>query len=192
MCGRYYIDDEMVTEIEKIVRKVNEKFSYKGDIYPTNKVPIIHSDQDSVASSLMTWGFPNHMKKGVLINARSETVKEKKTFSSSVTDRRCIVPATGFYEWDAAKNKIQFKRSDNQLLFMAGIWKNFADGNRFVILTTGANASMEDIHDRMPLVLEKSELESWIFENDYVDFALHKVPVNLKKIREYEQGKLHF
>jgi putative SOS response-associated peptidase YedK len=191
MCGRYYVDDETVNEIERIVRQVSEKLSHKkGDIYPTNQVPIIHSIQDSLTSSLMVWGFPNYAKKGVIINARSETVKEKRTFSKPIMESRCIVPAAGFYEWDSAKNKIRFVRKDNNVLYMAGIWKRYEDEDRFVILTTRANESINNIHDRMPLILENSELENWVFDNQFTDFILHKTPTQLNQIRDYDQTKL--
>lgn len=191
MCGRYYVDDETVNEIEKIVRQVSEKMAYnKGEIYPTNQVPIIRGDQDSLALSTMVWGFPNYAKKGVIINARCETVKEKRTFSKPIAETRCIVPAAGFYEWDSAKNKIRFERSDNGILYMAGIWKRYEDEDRFVILTTGANESIISIHDRMPLIIEKNELDNWIFDNQFTDYVLHKTSAQLKQIRENEQAKL--
>ncbi|TCL59554.1 putative SOS response-associated peptidase YedK [Kineothrix alysoides] len=191
MCGRYYVDDETVHKIEKIVRQVSEKIVHKkGDIYPTNQVPIIHSNQDSLTSSVMTWGFPKHTDKGVIVNARSETVKTKRTFSKSIIERRCIVPAAGFYEWDKEKNKIRFERNDNNIIYMAGIWKSYDGENRFVILTTNANKSVENVHERMPLILEDSELESWVFDNQFTDFILHKTPTQLKQIRDYEQFKL--
>ncbi|WP_342759391.1 SOS response-associated peptidase [Kineothrix sedimenti] len=191
MCGRYYISDETVDEIEKIVRQVSEKLAHKkGDVYPTNQVPIIHNNLDSLALSTMMWGFPNYAKKGVIINARSETVKEKRTFSKPIMETRCIVPAAGFYEWDSSKNKIRFERRDNNILYMAGIWKSYDDENRFVILTTNANESVVNIHDRMPLILENNELENWIYDNGFTDFILHKTPVQLKQIREYEQTSL--
>lgn len=191
MCGRYYVDDETVNEIEKIVRQVNDKLAArKSDIYPTNQVPIIHNDQDSIALSTMVWGFPNYAKKGVIINARCETVKEKRTFSKPIMETRCIVPAAGFYEWDSNKNKIRFVRKDSNILYMAGIWKRYEDEDRFVILTTGANESMIGIHDRMPLIIEKNELDNWVFDNQFTDYVLHKTPAQLKQIRENEQVKL--
>lgn len=192
MCGRYYISDETVDEIEKIVRQVSEKLAHKkGDVYPTNQVPIIHSNQDALGLSTMVWGFPKFDTKGVIINARSETVKEKRTFSKPIMESRCIVPAAGFYEWDKEKNKIRFERKDSNILYMAGVWKQYEDEDRFVILTTGANESMKDVHDRMPLILENNELESWIYDNGFTDFILHKTPVQLKQICEYEQTSLN-
>ena len=190
MCGRYYIDDETVNEIEKIVRQVSDKLARKGEVFPTNTVPIIHNNENSLALSNMTWGFPKFDSKGVIINARCETIKEKRTFSKSIMERRCIVPATGFYEWDKEKNKIRFERMDNNILYMAGIWKLHSDEDRFVILTTNANDSMKDVHNRMPLILESNELESWVFDNGFTDFILHKTPAQLKHIREYEQAFL--
>lgn len=106
-------------------------------------------------------------------------------------ESRCIVPAAGFYEWDKEKNKIRFERKDSNILYMAGIWKQYEDEDRFVILTTGANESMKDVHDRMPLILENNELESWIYDNGFTDFILHKTPVQLKQICEYEQTSLN-
>jgi putative SOS response-associated peptidase YedK len=194
MCGRYYIDDEMVNEIEKIVRQVNDKLHQKGDVYPTNTIPVIHGSKESqsVELSNMTWGFPKFNEKGVIINARCETVKEKRTFSESARQRRCIIPASGFYEWDKAKNKVRFERSDNSILYMAGVWKSYEDAKRFVILTTQANESVREIHERMPLLLEKNELENWILESDFFDFILQKKLPQLKQNREYEQSKLSF
>ncbi len=187
MCGRYYIDDETAKEIEKIVRQVSEKYSHKGDVYPTNQVPVVYNKQESLSCENMIWGYPNFKNKGVIINARSETVKAKRTFSDSVLHRRCIIPAAGFYEWDKAKNKIAFQRKDNRILFMGGIWKAYEEEKRFVILTTGANASVSMVHERMPLILEPAELEDWIFDDTFTDFAIQKTPVLLDKIQDYEQ-----
>lgn len=190
MCGRYYIDDETAKEIEKIVKQVSEKYSHKGDVYPTNQVPVVYKKQEVLSCENMTWGFPNFKNKGVMINARSETVKEKRTFSDSILHRRCIIPATGFYEWDKSKNKVSFKRKDNQILFMGGIWRTYEDEKRFVILTTNANSSVSQIHERMPLILEQTELEDWIFDDTFTDFAIQKTPVLLDKSQDYEQLSL--
>lgn len=87
----------------------------------------------------MLWGFPQYQKKGLLINARAETVLEKKMFRESVLHRRCVIPARQFYEWDAEKNKAAFREKNESVMFMAGFYNRFSDGDRFIILTTGAN-----------------------------------------------------
>ena len=125
--------------------------------------------------------------KGLLINARAESARERITFRDSVRHRRCIILAAHFYEWNKAKEKAIFCREDPPVLYMAGIWKHFENGDRFVILTTQANASVMPVHDRMPLILEKYELENWVYENVDAEYVLGKTPAILKREQEYEQ-----
>ncbi len=84
--------------------------------------------------------------------------KVKKTFRDSVEHRRIVIPAAWFYEWNRKKEKNIFYRKEQPVLFMAGIYKRYQGEERFVILTTKANASMEPVHDRMPLILEENEI----------------------------------
>jgi len=97
--------------------------------------------------------------------------------------RRCVIPSTGFYEWaktDAkTKCKYQFNAPDSPMLYMAGIYtdnpsraKDEIIAERFVVLTRVANASVRDIHDRMPVILRKDELVRWLTDYDFADFAL--------------------
>ena len=120
-------------------------------------------------------------KKGVIINARAETVFEKKTFRDSVINRRCVIPSTGFYEWDSARRKYLFRLEGTNTLYMAGIYSYYQDEPRFVILTTQANDSMKDVHNRMPLVIYKSEIETWIMDDKATGDILHRVPPMLVK-----------
>lgn len=139
----------------------------------------------------MKWGFPGFTGKELLINARVESVLEKRTFQESVWHRRCVVPAKGFYEWNAKKEKYQFERLDQEpVLFMAGCFQRFQEEERFVIFTTQANVSVSPVHHRMPLVLEKKEIESWILDDQSVEFILHKTPPELMRKTEYEQLQL--
>lgn len=105
MCGRYYIDDDTAREIEKIVREVDAKLQKQrvGDIVPSQTATVITGKVPGFRSEEMNWGFPQYQKKGLLINARAETVLERKTFRDSVLHRRCIIPAKHFYEWNSSK-----------------------------------------------------------------------------------------
>ncbi len=184
MCGRYYVDDETSREIRKILEHLDNTDlsggTYKtGEIFPTERVPVLTKDDKSVKPAIYKWGFPGFQNKGVLINARSETATEKKTFRESVMHRRCIIPANGFYEWDKSKNKYYFHRDSSDMIYMAGFYQNFNHENRFMILTTAANDSMSAIHHRMPLILDNREAEDWIFDNQSVDFILNKISPNL-------------
>ena len=191
MCGQYYVDDETAREIEKIVRDLDRKLHVErtGDIRPSQRAAVIKGENKQLMADCMAWGFPRFDGKGLLINARAESAMERKTFRNSVQHRRCIIPAKGFYEWDKSKEKFSFERYDSPVLFMAGCYNQY-DQDRFVILTTDANTSVSPVHDRMPLILEPDELESWVLDDGATEFILHKIPVMLKSSTEYKQMSL--
>jgi putative SOS response-associated peptidase YedK len=176
MCGRYYIDDETAREIEKIVRQVNDRLLVANtrEIHPSERAPVIMAQGKQLAVEEYRWGFPHfdQKKKGVIFNARSETVMSKPMFRESVIKRRCVIPATGFYEWDSDKNQYSFRAGDGQQLLFAGLYNRYAGEERFVILTTSADDSMSAIHDRMPLILPKEAVERWVFEDEAVGSLL--------------------
>ncbi|MDU6264207.1 MAG: SOS response-associated peptidase [Anaerocolumna aminovalerica] len=196
MCGRYYIDDETSKEIEKILQNIDKKNSGKsyktGEIFPTETVPILVAQKDDMVPDLLTWGFPNSKSKGVIINARSETAFDKNMFQESLISRRCIIPANGFYEWNKNKEKIYFTQPDSDIIYMAGVYNVFNKESRFVILTTNANDSILDVHDRMPLILQREELHSWLFDNNRTQDFLKQVPTILERKSEYQQITLEF
>ena len=142
--------DELREIIEKLNAKTHGKVINSGEIFPTNQVPLLIGENDETSPVLSIWGFPKFSGKGVIINARSETVFEKRTFRDSVINRRCIIPSSGFYEWDNEKRKIMFRLEESDALYMAGLYNFYQDELRFVILTTAANESINDVHHRMP------------------------------------------
>ncbi|EOS38395.1 hypothetical protein C808_02596 [Lachnospiraceae bacterium M18-1] len=192
MCGRFYVSEETAKEIEKIIRNVDLRMQrmHFGDIYPSRRAGILSGESTELKLEDMQWGFPQYQRKGLLINARAETALEKKTFRDSVLHRRCVIPARHFYEWDTSKNKVSFFREDSPILYMAGFYNWFEEETRFIILTTQANASVSPVHNRMPLVLEENELETWVYDDTFTEFALHKTPPLLGREQEYEQKKL--
>jgi len=194
MCGRYYIDDETSKEIEKILQDLDKKNSEKnyktGEIFPTDRVPILVAQKDDIIPDLLAWGFPNLKSRGVIINARSETVFDRNMFQESLISRRCIIPANGFYEWNKNKEKIYFTQPNSDIIYMAGIYNVFNEENRFVILTTNANPSIVDVHDRMPLILQREQLHSWLFDNSQTQDFLKQVPTILERKAEFEQIQL--
>lgn len=159
---------------------------------PSQKAVVLTGRKQKLTAEEMQWGFPQYNKKGLLINARAETALDKVTFRDSLLSRRCIIPARWFYEWNQEKEKVTFFRSDAPILYMAGVYSSFADKNRFVILTTSANASVAPVHRRMPLILEEEELENWIFEEEYMRKVLQKIPVQLSRKQDYEQQTFSF
>jgi putative SOS response-associated peptidase YedK len=183
MCGRYNFTVEENDEIIEILEKLNAKFHNTavktGDIYPTNQAPILTLEQEEITPAISAWGFPKFDEKGVIINARSETAFEKKTFRDSLLNRRCIIPSTGFYEWDSMKRKFLFRMEGTKVLYMAGVYTYYREEMRFVILTTAANESMQEIHTRMPMVIPKQEVQAWIKDNGATGDFLKRVPPQL-------------
>ncbi len=194
MCGRYNFTVEQNDEIIEILEKLNAKFHNSavktGDIYPTNQAPILTLEDEEISPVVSTWGFPKFDQKGVIINARSESAFEKKTFRDSLINRRCIIPSTGFYEWDSSKRKFLFRMEGTKVLYMAGLYNLYREEMRFVILTTQANESMSEVHDRMPLVIPKQEIAVWMKDNQSTSDFIQRVPPLLvrEEIKEENFG----
>ena len=194
MCGRYYVDDETVREIERIIKNLDirlESAPKHGEIYPTHNVMVLQVENSNTILCNMIWGFLQHNQKGVIINARAETLLEKRTFADSAKHRRCMIPAKGFFEWDRNKNKISFERPDNKVMLIAGIWNVFDTDKRCTIITTTANESVSSVHGRMPLVLEQDEAEIWMKDDKGTEFLLHKPPKELSIVSGYVQQTLN-
>ena len=147
------------------------------NVCPTTQVATVHSDGDTRRLRAMRWGFLPHWYKTpsdgpLLINARAETIAEKPAFKAAARERRCIVPASGFYEWtkDPDGNRLPWyiTRADGAPMALAGIWQDWERGEErlrtFAIVTTAANETMARIHHRMPVILEPEDWALWLGE----------------------------
>lgn len=197
MCGRYYVDDNTAKEIEKLARQADDKMEGNissnevkigtKDICPTELAPILAASGSGLECRWQRWGFPGFRKNQVIFNARCESALEKPMFREAVLHRRAIIPAAGFYEWDRKKQKYTFCRESGDILFMAGCYRKYESGDKFVVFTTRANASMEPVHDRMPLILEQEEAVDWLLEDGVPEELLHKSSPLLERRTEFEQ-----
>ncbi len=195
MCGRYYINDNMKEELEKLVYELDKRIkniNFSGDVKPSMTAPVIcHQDRHRRLDAFQ-WGFKKYGEKGLVINARAESIFAKRMFSNSIASRRCVIPASGFYEWDASRNKFHFSDSKKQILYMAGIYRVEENTRKFVIITTAANSSMKAVHDRMPVILQEDMLDSWLSDDSATRDILDAVPPQLNKYAELEQMRLGF
>ena len=168
MCGRYYIEESESEEIAWIVNEVkkNNPEIKTGEIYPSNLVPIVSQREKKVTADACVWGFPGFGGKGLIINARAESVREKPMFRDAFFQNRCVVPSTGFYEWSASKQKYLFRFPDTNSLYMAAIRREWEGEERFVILTAAANSYVSGVHHRMPVLFHKSKIKDWLFHLD--------------------------
>lgn len=195
MCGRYRFSTDQYRELQQIVRaalrgesREKEEFSapVAGDVAPAARAPVLIARGQKVTARFQQWGIPGK-NGGLVINARAETVCEKPMFRSSMAGRRCVIPASGYYEWDAARHKYFFQLPDNPL-YMAGIYDNVEGQDRFVVLTTAPNKTVQDIHDRMPLILTHDQVRPWLTDTQAALALLDRVPPNLR--RECEDGQM--
>ncbi|HRX58943.1 MAG TPA: SOS response-associated peptidase [Eubacteriales bacterium] len=183
MCGRYYIaeDDEdsvLASYIAQALARAGQldvEMRCGGEIRPTDIAPVIATSaaHRTVGAFPMRWGF-RHPTRGMLVfNTRSETAAEKPLFCTSIIERRCLIPASGYYEWQksgAQKVKFSFSSGKNEPLYLAGLYFRSSRDKLpfFTILTRDATDELKFIHSRMPVLLSKERMHGWLSpEEDY-------------------------
>lgn len=175
MCGRFALT---VTPAE-----VQALFGYddmpnfppRQNIAPTDPIAVVVYDNGKRQFKLMRWGLLPAWVKEVegfptLFNARSETLTTKPAFRSAARHRRCLIPADWFYEWShdgKQKRPYRIRRHDHKVFAMAGLWETYSHPNgseidTATIVTTNANGTMSALHDRMPVILDEKDFDSWL------------------------------
>jgi putative SOS response-associated peptidase YedK len=205
MCGRFAQGDTdaiysryRVTVSDDIRKQIRPRYN----IAPSQMVPVIYQNvKRKNRLALMRWGLiPSWAKDPQvgykMINARSETVATKPSFKAPFKSQRCLVPSTGFYEWEKTDKKkiphfIHIK--DGSIFSFAALYDKWKDAEgklfkTFTILTTDSNKLIEPIHERMPVILEEDEEKDWISKDiedtDFLQALLDPYPV--EDIQEHE------
>lgn len=175
MCGRFTIThpNEALASIFDAVMGNDLPPSPRFNICPTTPVAVVTSDQGARRLRAMRWGFlPTWYKSPtdgpLIINARSDTIAQKPAFREAVRSRRCIVPASGFYEWqtdpDGTKLPWYFTRKDGQPMALAGLWQPWGEIDTVAIVSTDAGPGMRGLHHREALMLEAADWPLWLGE----------------------------
>lgn len=176
MCGRFAltVSPENISKyfhVEDVTEEIHQYNIAPGQLIKS----IIQTPNDKRKITSMKWGLiPSWTKdpsKGVkTINARAETVHTKPSFRNAIRYRRCIIPASGFYEWEKVeKRKVPYyiHLKSNEPIGFAGLWDKWKGNNGSVIesctiLTTSSNNLLKPIHDRMPVIIHPNEYELWL------------------------------
>jgi putative SOS response-associated peptidase YedK len=176
MCGRY----SLIIGMEQLVirfgiGRVEAELVPRYNVAPTQIMPVVVGQEGKRELRMMQWGLVPFWAKDKtigsrLINARVETVAEKPAFKYALRQRRCIIPADGYYEWQktgAGKQAMRIVRPDREPFGLAGLWEQWRDpaGDplfTYTILTTSPTAPVKHIHDRMPLVLNPEQEGYWL------------------------------
>lgn len=194
MCGRYTLVKPAKEISERFGVDIGKAYQARYNVAPTQLMPVITSDSPE-GVSWFYWGLiPAWSKdKAVslkLINARAETLEEKASFRNALKYRRCLVPADGFYEWKPVgkKSKIPYRITllQEELFAFAGLWEEYEDEegqmmHTFTIVTTEANDSLQSLHNRMPVILNKQAEKVWLnpaTEPDTLKEILKPYPAN--------------
>ena len=176
MCGRFTLSQS--AEAIASVFQLNQvpTLEPRYNIAPTQPVAtVLQTSARERQFQLLRWGLiPAWAKDATmgsrLINARAETVAEKPSFRSAFRHRRCLVIADGFYEWrrqDGKKQPFYFRMQNQQPFAFAGLWEHWQDPkgeaiNSCTILTTEANELLQQIHERMPVILNPKDYDMWL------------------------------
>lgn len=167
MCGRYTLSKKQVRFVrrlpyDELVLFLSERFN----ISPTQDVPYIRALNGKLVTGAMRWGLQPVWSKAPIINAQCEGILKKPTFRLSVLERRCLMPADGFYEW-RGKTPFHFTLPDGEPFYFAGIVDNWTPPNKptvecCCIVTTAANAVVAPFHKRMPFILRPEDRDQWL------------------------------
>ena len=180
MCGRFTLAtpaDQIAAQFQLVAVP---ELAPRYNIAPTQQVAAVRAAEAGRELVLLRWGLVPTWAKDLsmgakLINARAETAAEKPSFRSAMRQRRCIIPADGFYEWQAqagGKQPFYIRLAHGGSFGLAGLWEHWKSPERAwietcTILTTAANALMQPLHDRMPVILPPEAYALWL------DPALH-------------------
>ncbi len=196
MCGRYVTisSPEELAERFDVQRVAVEDLQQRHNVAPTTQVPVVLERDGGRTLDTMRWGFVPFWAKQVgkgpqPINARVETIADKRMFSSSFRKRRLLMPADGFYEWQqredsSTKQPWYIHDPDDQPLAFAGIWSSWTDKGSgetvesACILTRDAAGRMADLHHRMPVVLPENLWATWLEATEKEAPYLHEVVTN--------------
>ncbi|TVR83715.1 MAG: SOS response-associated peptidase [Rhodospirillales bacterium] len=180
MCGRYDLY-ETPRDVAAWFRAADSvpDFPPRYNIAPSQDAPVLRLDPDGDRElAMLRWGLVPFWAEDVkigyrTINARAETVHRKPAFRSAFRRRRCLVPATGYYEWQtthAGKQPWRFVSAEGPLFAFAGLWERWEKTDEavesFTIIVTDANDRARPIHDRMPVILEPADHDIWLGSDD--------------------------
>lgn len=176
MCGRF----SLTTPLEELVKhylidEFLEDWQPRYNIAPSQNVLSLISHKGRRRAGEITWGLVPHWadpsKWKPLINGRSETLLVKPSFKSLVHSRRMVIFADGFYEWKkegSGRIPVRFQLKEETPFVFAGLWDRNGEVTTSTILTTEANSLVEDVHERMPVMLTSSEdIEKWLNTDEY-------------------------
>ncbi len=168
------ISDDDIAEMREIVKEIDRRYQtgaeamQGGVVHPTDVTAVFATNRlRERGTFLMRFGFRSLQPGKTIINARSETMTTRALFAEPSRERRCLIPASYYYEWlrhDEGKQKFALYTPRDRLFYMAGLYRYDEDRKTpsFVILTRSAAPEIAFIHDRMPVILPPDDCDEWL------------------------------
>ncbi|NLN94994.1 MAG: SOS response-associated peptidase [Bacteroidales bacterium] len=202
MCGRFSLttDEYLLNERFRLAGGI-EPYVARYNCAPTQNLAVIVANEPRQLR-YFRWGLIPFWAKdekigNKMINARAESITEKPSFKHAFKQRRCLIPADGFYEWKNQNGKTPFriKLKNDQPFAMAGIWEAWKNPENstiysFSIITTAANELLQSIHERMPVILRQESEEIWLNSNKQDELLALLKPYDPNQMYAYEISKL--
>lgn len=190
MCTRFYVEPAqfapLITRAQKlelantIMVKLGKPLFMSGELHPTDVAAVLAPNKDGrIAVFPMLWGFSHEATDATIVNCRLETASQKEMWKDSWFRRRCVIPSSWYFEWehfrspDGKKKKVGDKYliqpKDSHTTLLAGLYRieerNGVNCPVFAVITRDATEELRSIHDRMPVILSREDVESWIKPN---------------------------
>jgi putative SOS response-associated peptidase YedK len=176
LCGRYNLitDAAALVDYFDIEQILFDCSAARYNIAPGQDVPVIRQSGQGRELTGARWGLVPHWSresrpKYSTINARAESVADKPAYRDPFRHKRCLIPASGFYEWkreDGHKTPYHIHLPDDEVFAFAGLWDHWEKGSEAFdscsIIVTAANKTMQPVHDRMPVILNKAQYNTWL------------------------------
>jgi len=190
MCGRtvFTLNKSRVAEVADVPEERVEIPDKCYNAGPTFSLPCIYHDQANRSVRPMVWGLKPRFKTETHLttnNARTESVTTSKLYSPLINTKRCVLIVDGFYEWKTeGSTKRPFFIANDESMLMAGLYDDLNGDFSFTVLTLEATGKMAEIHERMPLLLERADLCDWLDTN--ISYDTVSKPL-LYKVQELEK-----
>lgn len=167
MCGRFYLPENDVSEeLMELLKNLNrtEPVKSSGELCPGDTIPVLCRSRSGAPHPFaMKWGYS--LQGRLIFNARSETALQKPLFREGMLERRCLLPAAHYFEWEkkeTGKLRYTLKPRDTGLFFLAGLYRFEQEKPVCTVLTRAPAEEISFIHDRMPVMLPLSMKEDWL------------------------------
>ena len=180
MCGRFALDvhNETMRLLFGVEPSIDLPPHY--NLAPGQNIATIRIENAGRRLAMLRWGFPVRSVPRPLVNVRGETVDTNAAFRDAFRNRRCLIPATGFYEWrergEGPKQPFFVRLKNGEPMAMAGVW----EAENVAIITCDANAELQPLHHRMPVIVMPGDWKVW----------LSSTPENAKALVHPAQGNL--